>query len=117
MPKKIAIYNSTRCVEYSTIASNHLAKWLAEILDVPLCDDISNFRSDVDIAIVVNGSWLFCNFRRELWSLLNRVSGIIYVANDYAINKPYPISGNKRRYIRIANHENFDNHPAHIYLN
>lgn len=115
MKRRIVVVNPTKCSEGTTIASSHLARWIANRLGVPLIDDEENFTDAADIAIFVNGMWQFCNFRKNAFKLAESVRGLIYLANDYAIMPPTQIK--RRKHIRIANFENNDKHPSHCYVN
>lgn len=114
-----AVINFTKCSPRSTIASNRIAKFISETLDCPLIDNSNDATvlasKTVRHLFVVNGMYGFCDFRPEVERIVKGAGTVYWCANDYAIKAPKPIKS--RGHIRLATFDNYDEHPASVYLN
>lgn len=112
---KTVIINPTKCTPGSTIASSRIATFLADLTGGHLMHSEDTVATEAETVIVVNGLWGFCAFRDQAWSLIERATKVIYVANDYAITTPKAVK--TRPYLRLANYDNADGHAPHVYIN
>lgn len=117
---KPIVVNFTKCSPKSTIASSRIATFIAQQTGGILVDNIDEARNLLDdkwsgVAFFVNGMFQFCGYRAEVIALAKRATRLFWCANDYAIRIPSPIG--KIPHVRLANHDNFDQHPAHAYIN
>ena len=116
----VLVINFSRCSPTSTIASNRIAIMLTELTGGFLVDSEDSANEAMSRnwrhIFVVNGLWGFCSYRQQVLSLIDKVMGHFYwCSNDYAIKMPGPLK--KKRHVRVANFDNFDAHPAHVYMN
>ena len=82
-----AIFSFTKPTPNSTVASNRIATFLSDTLDLPLLTD-NAVDAKWDVLIIVNGGFAFCPVRDELGRAVRRAKRVIWVQNDYTIYCP-----------------------------
>jgi hypothetical protein len=84
-----AIWSFTKPTENSVVASNRIATFLQDTLQLPLYHDGHILdEKRLDVLIMVNGAFAFCAFRDEVAKVIRRTPRIIWVQNDYTIYTP-----------------------------
>lgn len=115
------VVNFTKISPRSTIASNRIAEFVAKQLNATLVDTLEGAQAQLaagaafDAAIFVNGMWGFCDFRPEALEIAKRAQRLYWVSNDYAIKMPSVLK--RLAHVRLATFDNYDAHPAHVYVN
>lgn len=85
---KIAVFSFINPSPNSMIASARIARFVAKTLDVPLVWDASIRDMRLDLLILVNGAFSFCNVRDDVAVAVRRAKRIVWIQNDYAIYPP-----------------------------
>ena len=89
---KAAIW-TFRTIHRNTVSpSTNIAIWLAKQTGLPLCWDEKILESDLDILLIVNGSFTFSKGLPVVAKAVLRAKRIIWLQNDYAIVPPKPVS-------------------------
>lgn len=115
---KECVVNFTPIKNESILASNRIALFIAAKQKCPIFDSIKTIRLDkYDRIWIVNGVWLYCNYREALLRFLqkNMESEIIWIGNDYTIAVPSQIKKVVNKIKVIAAYESIK--PDHYYLN
>lgn len=113
-----AVVNFMKCDNQSSIiASNRIARYLAMKSGAVLVDrKEACYPQPYDVIFIVNGAFLFCDFREELKKLLQANKRFVWVGNDYAIEIPSQIRFIKDLDFTVwAAYENFKNYKQYIY--
>lgn len=119
MQTNSVVINFSKCTPSSITASNRIAVWITDLLHYKLVDNKESAKyyasQEVDIAVVVNGMFSFCDFRDEVVKICEKARRIIWIGNDYAIDIPSQIKFIKKQnnFYRIAQYSNFDNIDNH----
>lgn len=85
---KTAVFSFINPSPNSMIASARIARFVAEVLDVPLVWDESIRKTRWDLLILVNGAFSFCNVRDDVAVAVRKARRIVWIQNDYAIYPP-----------------------------
>jgi len=90
---EVAVLNFTKVAGSKSMqASNNLAWWLVGNMDAVLIDGKDAcLPSRYDWVFLVNGPFLFCDFRDEVVALCKANTNFIWIGNDYAITIPTPL--------------------------
>jgi hypothetical protein len=122
MKQRNVVVNFTKCSAKSTIASNRIAGFIAEQLGAPLIDTKAAAQHYLAVdggkstnAFFVNGMFQFCDFRDEAVQIAANAKRMYWCANDYAIQMPGKLK--RLPHVRLATFDNFNDHPAHLYIN
>lgn len=115
----IAIVNPIRITADSAVASNRIAKYLAEKFPSKLIDTQEECRPKIyDAVLIVNAPGLYCDFIPEIVSLCRANRRFFYITNDYSIRLFSQLNFIKEKdFTRVANFENYDEWPNHAYVN
>lgn len=82
-----AVFSFTKPSPDSTVASNRIATFVSDTLDLPLlCDEAVD--SKWDVLFIVNGGFAFCPVRDELGRAVRRAKRVVWIQNDYTIYCP-----------------------------
>lgn len=85
---KTAVFSFINPSPKSMIASARIARFVAKTLDVPLVWDASIREMRLDLLILVNGAFSFCNVRDDVAVAVRRAKRIVWIQNDYMIYPP-----------------------------
>lgn len=86
---RTAIFSLIPAVENSMVASTKIARFVRDELQFPLIWDeqISEMRN-LDVLIIVNGAYAFCNQLEPLSHAVINAKRIIWIQNDYSVVPP-----------------------------
>jgi hypothetical protein len=83
-----AVFSFSKPARGSTVVSNHLARFIAKTLDLPLYYDKRIRDERLDILFIVNGAYAFCDCLADLAPAIRRATRIVWIQNDYTIKPP-----------------------------
>jgi hypothetical protein len=85
---KDVVFNFSKPSVESTVASNRIARFLSDTLEIPLVYDSSVASTTPRILFIVNGAFAFCKVLPELSEAVRAARRIVWVQNDYTIVPP-----------------------------
>lgn len=86
------VFNFSKPSPESTVASNRIALFASEVLNLPLLYDGRVASEPSEVLIIVNGAFAFCKHLAELGAAVERAKRVVWVQNDYTISPPKPES-------------------------
>lgn len=118
---KIAVVNFTKVSEGSIIASSKIARFMSEHYGAKLIDCAEACTTEhYDVIFIVNGVYLFCNFREQLEALLAFNEKFIWIGNDYNPSMWVPSKlkfMTKRDFTLASAYSNFKKIKKYNYVN
>jgi len=118
----IAVINFTECKPTSILASSKIAKYISKKLNADLIDTKEKCKlKKYKFIFIVNGIFLYCNFKEELLKLCELNNNFIWVGNDYNSNMGIPSSIYKifknNIFTLISAYDNYKHYEKYEYLN
>jgi hypothetical protein len=86
--KKAAIFSFVKVSDKSMVASVRVARYVAQLLGVPLIDNGDIAKAAPEVLIIINGAFAFCSCLEELGTAVQKAKKIVWVQQDYTIIPP-----------------------------
>lgn len=100
---KAKIFSFVKVTPESMIASNRIARFVAEQLNLDIVSDESIAQESLDVLVIVNGAYAFAgsSLLEALGEAIENAGRIVWIQNDYTIIPPKDI-GNAKSPFRQA---------------
>ena len=89
------IFSFVKVSESSMIASVRIARFVSEVLNIPVCWDETIAEEPLDVLLIVNGAYAFSGNKllAALGSAIENAGRVVWIQNDYTIIPPKCDSG------------------------
>lgn len=112
-----AVLNFMKIGENSIVASNRIAKYIAQKTGATLIDQKKAVTGEVfDRVFLVNGPGLYCDYIREMEAICLHAKQLIWIGNDYAIKMPSFVKNHPNLW-HFSAYENIYNSRQHHLVN
>ncbi len=113
--RKVCVFSFARIYPGSMVASQRIARMVAEKLGVEITTDlnIDKQKSKLDLLVIINGAYGFCRCLPALGDLVRDARRVVWVQNDYTIIPPKSESGAESPF-RLAFRQRRDAGLPHI---
>lgn len=113
---RIGVVNFFKVTPSSTIASNRIAVYIAQMTGAALIDSPeAAFPFQYDVLYVINGPPIYCKFIKSVVKLVGMAKEVVWVGNDYACRIPKWVKD--KRPLVMAAYDNAWSYPRHVYVN
>jgi len=85
---KTVLFSFIPVRETSMVASTRIARYVSDLLKVPLIDDSSIGEQRPDVLLIVNGAYAFCKHLEPLSHAIKSAQRIVWIQNDFTLGPP-----------------------------